>query len=74
MLKVLSKMGISTVASYRGGQLFEAVGLSNEVVNKCFVGVPSRIQGATFTDLENDQKQLADLAWKTVSQLIRAVC
>lgn len=54
LLKVLSKMGISTVASYRGGQLFEAVGLSSEVVDKCFLGVPSRIQGATFADLEND--------------------
>ena len=64
LLKVLSKMGISTVASYRGGQLFEAVGLSQEVVDTCFVGVPSRIQGASFVDLENDQKQLADLAWK----------
>jgi glutamate synthase (NADPH/NADH) large chain len=64
LLKVLSKMGISTVASYRGGQLFEAVGLSKEVVDTCFIGVPSRIQGATFVDLENDQKQLADLAWK----------
>src|SRR5574343_210286 len=64
LLKVLSKMGISTVASYRGGQLFEAVGLSREVVDQCFTGVPSRIQGATFVDLENDQKKLADLAWK----------
>ncbi len=65
LLKVLSKMGISTVASYRGGQLFEAVGLSEEVVSKCFTGVPSRIKGATFVDLENDQKKLADTAWKT---------
>src|SRR5574343_300213 len=65
LLNVLSKMGISTVASYRGGQLFEAVGLSAEVVNTCFIGVPSRIQGATFADLENDQKKLADLAWKS---------
>ena len=64
LLKVLSKMGISTVASYRGGQLFEAVGLSKEVVDTCFIGVPSRIEGATFADLENDQKKLADLAWK----------
>lgn len=56
LLKVLSKMGISTVASYRGGQLFEAVGLSSEVVDQCFLGVPSRIQGATFADLEKDQK------------------
>lgn len=64
LLKILSKMGISTVASYRGGQLFEAVGLSSEVVNLCFRGVASRIQGATFADLENDQKLLADDAWK----------
>ncbi|ESK54375.1 hypothetical protein F990_02734 [Acinetobacter tjernbergiae DSM 14971 = CIP 107465] len=64
LLKVLSKMGISTVASYRGGQLFEAVGLSSEVVDKCFLGVPSRIQGATFADLENDQKKLATTAWQ----------
>lgn len=64
LLKVLSKMGISTMASYRGGQLFEAVGLSKQVVDKCFIGVPSRIEGATFADLENDQKKLAELAWK----------
>ncbi|MCF9033521.1 glutamate synthase large subunit [Acinetobacter nectaris] len=64
LLKVLSKMGISTVASYRGGQLFEAVGLSSEVVDLCFKGVASRIQGATFADLEEDQKKLAILAWK----------
>lgn len=64
LLKVLSKMGISTVASYRGGQLFEAVGLSSEVVDQCFLGVPSRIQGATFTDLEKDQKKLAITAWQ----------
>ncbi|MFB2538276.1 glutamate synthase large subunit [Acinetobacter sp. c3-l95] len=63
LLKVLSKMGISTVASYRGGQLFEAVGLSKDVVEKCFTGVPSRIEGASFADLENDQKKLASLAW-----------
>src|SRR5690606_12270208 len=65
LLKVLSKMGISTVASYRGGQLFEAGGRSNEVVGGCFVSVPRRIQGATFGDLENDQRQLADIAWKS---------
>ncbi|MES2918036.1 MAG: glutamate synthase large subunit [Pseudomonadota bacterium] len=64
LLKILSKMGISTVASYRGGQLFEAVGLSSEVVDTCFRGVASRIQGASFLDLENDQRQLAADAWK----------
>jgi glutamate synthase (NADPH/NADH) large chain len=65
LLKILSKMGISTVASYRGAQLFEAVGLASDVVGTCFKGVPSRIQGAGFADLEADQKQLAADAWKS---------
>ncbi len=64
LLKIMSKMGISTIASYRGSQLFEAVGLSREVVDLCFRGVPSRIQGARFVDIENDQKLLAADAWK----------
>jgi len=64
LLKILSKMGISTIASYRGAQLFEAVGISKEVVHLCFKDVTSRIEGATFEDFESDQKLLADLAWK----------
>ncbi len=64
LLKILSKMGISTVASYRGAQLFEAVGISREVVDLCFCGVTSRIQGARFDDFEVDLKELAALAWK----------
>ncbi|MFA5678781.1 MAG: glutamate synthase large subunit [Pseudomonas sp.] len=63
LLKILSKMGISTVASYRGAQLFEAVGLADEVVEQCFRGVPSRIQGARFSDLQADQALLAAEAW-----------
>ncbi|TWI54180.1 glutamate synthase (NADPH/NADH) large chain [Pseudomonas duriflava] len=63
LLKILSKMGISTVASYRGAQLFEAVGLSDEVTDLCFPGVTSRIQGARFTDIEAEQKLLANEAW-----------
>ncbi|GLS24506.1 glutamate synthase large subunit [Marinibactrum halimedae] len=63
LLKILSKMGISTVASYRGAQLFEAVGLADEVVDLCFVGTPSRIQGADFSDLEDAQRLLAANAW-----------
>src|SRR5690606_25596756 len=50
LLKILSKMGISTVASYRGAQLFEAVGLSDEVVELSFRGVANRIKGARFVD------------------------
>ena len=43
LLKILSKMGISTVASYRGAQLFEALGLDREVVDLCCPGAPTRI-------------------------------
>ncbi|HET6431387.1 glutamate synthase large subunit [Dyella sp.] len=63
LLKILSKMGISTIAGYRGAQLFEIVGLSKEVVELCFPGTPSRIGGATFADLEHDQRLLAAEAW-----------
>ncbi|MCO7518540.1 MULTISPECIES: glutamate synthase large subunit [unclassified Pseudomonas] len=63
LLKILSKMGISTIASYRGAQLFEAIGLSEEVVGLSFKGVSSRIKGARFEDLESDQKLLAAEAW-----------
>nr|WP_314477160.1 glutamate synthase large subunit [uncultured Pseudomonas sp.] len=63
LLKILSKMGISTVASYRGAQLFEAIGLADEVVGLSFKGVSSRIKGARFVDLESDQKLLAAEAW-----------
>ena len=63
LFKIMSKMGISTIASYRSSQLFEIVGLSDEIVNMCFTGTESRIQGADFTDLEADLKELAERAW-----------
>ncbi len=59
LLKIMSKMGISAVNSYRGAQLFEAVGLGQEVVDTAFCGVTSRIGGADFDALERDQWQLA---------------
>ena len=52
MLKVMSKMGTSTLRSYRGAQIFEAVGLGPEVIEKCFRGTASRIGGADFSELE----------------------
>jgi glutamate synthase (NADPH/NADH) large chain len=52
MLKVMSKMGTSTLRSYRGAQIFEAVGLSSAVIDKCFRGTVSRIGGAGFAELE----------------------
>jgi glutamate synthase domain-containing protein 2/glutamate synthase domain-containing protein 1/glutamate synthase domain-containing protein 3 len=48
LLKTMSKMGISTLASYRGAQIFEAVGLSADVVDRCFTWTPSRISGIGF--------------------------
>ncbi|MBA8826013.1 glutamate synthase (NADPH/NADH) large chain [Saccharopolyspora lacisalsi] len=46
--KTMSKMGVSTVASYTGAQIFEAIGLGSEVVDRCFAGTTSRIGGADF--------------------------
>ena len=62
LLKIMSKMGISAVNSYRGAQLFEAVGLDAEVVDVAFSGVSSRIAGAGFAHLEFDQVHLARTA------------
>ncbi|CAL9116276.1 unnamed protein product [Musa textilis] len=65
MMKVLAKMGISTLASYKGAQIFEALGLSSEVIQKCFEGTPSRVEGATFEMLAGDSLRLHELAFPT---------
>ena len=54
MLKVMAKMGISTLQSYKGGQIFEALGIADEVIDKCFRGTVSRLQGAGFAVLEEE--------------------
>ena len=54
LLKIMSKMGISAVNSYRGAQLFEVVGLHKEITDVAFTGVTSRIGGAGFVELERD--------------------
>ena len=54
MLKVMGKMGISTLQSYKGAQIFEAVGLQDEVINRCFVGTASRVQGVGFAALASE--------------------
>src|SRR6204780_1385108 len=59
LFKIMSKMGISTIASYRSAQLFEIVGLSDAVVALCFPGSESRIQGADFADLKADSEYLS---------------
>lgn len=77
LYKILSKMGISTINSYRGAQLFEALGLDDEVIDFCFPGTVSRIQGAGFDDLEAEQRYLTAQAWnsnvsKSVGGLLKA--
>ncbi|CDU03891.1 glutamate synthase large subunit [Vibrio coralliirubri] len=63
LYKIMSKMGISTIASYRCSQLFEAVGLHSDVVELCFRGVTTRIQGASFSDFQQDIYNLSRKAW-----------
>jgi glutamate synthase (NADPH/NADH) large chain len=69
LLKILSKMGISCIDSYRGAQLFEIVGLASDVVERCFSGTPSRIEGAGFAELEAEQRQLAERAFSPVADV-----
>ncbi|HCA26248.1 MAG TPA: glutamate synthase large subunit, partial [Betaproteobacteria bacterium] len=69
LLKILSKLGISTIASYRGAQLYEAVGLHPEVIALCFQGTVSRIRGADFADFDADQRQLVQYAHDPVEPL-----
>ncbi len=54
LLKIFSKMGISTLQSYQGAQIFEALGVDNEVIDKCFTGTVSRIKGITFDGLKKE--------------------
>ncbi|WED22331.1 glutamate synthase large subunit [Vibrio sp. JC009] len=54
LLKIFSKMGISTLQSYHGAQIFEALGISKSVVDKYFTGTVSRIQGMTIDDIAKE--------------------
>ena len=54
ILKVMAKMGISTLQSYKGAQVFEAVGLKDEVIDRCFCNTPSRVQGVGFEHLAQE--------------------
>ena len=54
ILKVMSKMGISTLQSYKGAQIFEALGIDSSVVDRCFTGTATRISGMTFELIAQD--------------------
>ena len=63
ILKVMAKMGISTLHSYKGAQIFEAVGLSEEIISKSFPGTASRVGGIGFQALFDEQKRRHDLGY-----------
>ena len=54
LLKILSKMGIATLSSYAGAQIFEALGVGREVIDRCFTGTASVIGGIGFTEIAED--------------------
>ena len=58
VLKVMSKMGVSTVASYTGAQIFEAIGLGNELIDEYFTGTVSRIGGVGLDELDRKSTRL----------------
>ncbi len=64
MLKVMAKMGISTLQSYKGAQIFEALGLANEVVDYCFSNTASRIKGVGFNVLAEEALRRHQLGYK----------
>ncbi len=63
IVKIASKMGISTIQSYQGSQIFEAVGVSEDVIDKYFTGTVSRIGGISLTDIENNVDKLHSAAF-----------
>jgi len=63
VLKVMSKMGVSTVASYRGAQIFEAIGISNEVIDKYFTGTVSRLGGVGLDVIAQEVSKRHDVAY-----------
>ena len=66
LLKIFSKMGISTVQSYCGAQIFEAIGLNDELVNRYFTGTPSRIQGMGMREIAEETLRRHRVAYEPV--------
>ena len=70
LLKIMSKMGISVISSYRGGCNFEAVGLSRAVVAEFFPGMPSRISGIGVKGIEEKLRNVHAQAHSGVSNVL----
>jgi glutamate synthase (NADPH/NADH) large chain len=63
MLKVMAKMGISTLQSYKGAQIFEAIGIASDVIDRCFKGTPSRVEGVGFDVLAEESLRRHAMAY-----------
>jgi len=63
IVKIAAKMGISTIQSYQGAKIFEAIGIDSDVINKYFKGTVSRIEGVSLKDIENDVENLHSKAF-----------
>ncbi len=63
IVKIASKMGISTIQSYQGSKIFEAVGIAPEVIERYFAGTVSRVGGITLKDIEEDTDRLHSMAF-----------
>ena len=67
LLKIMSKMGISTLRSYHGAQMFEAMGVSRDLIEKYFTGTVSRLSGIGLSEIAEEYKRLHEAAYKTVA-------
>src|SRR5580698_2143354 len=68
MLKVMGKMGISTLQSYKGAQIFEAIGIDTDVIDRCFVGTSSRIRGIGFQIVGEEAIRRHEIGFPTRDQ------
>ena len=67
ILKIMSKMGISTIESYRGAQIFEAVGLNSEFIDRYFTWTPSRIGGIGIYEIEQESRRRHESAFREIA-------
>ena len=71
LLKTMSKMGISTVESYQGAQIFEAVGLSSDFIAEYFEGTENRTEGIGMEEIETDLERRHEVAWSDDADMER---
>lgn len=69
ILKIMAKMGISTLQSYKGAQIFEAIGLAEDVIDRCFSGTASRVQGVSMAVLAEEMAKRHELGYPTLEQI-----